>query len=109
MTQDPSIGNNLGPVQGPGSQSGSRPNKVSGDGAAFKVLLEKLESQARRLKEVGDTVERPEELAGAVDRARASIDDALSLGDQILEAYRAAVQTDEVGRKGDSEHERRDS
>lgn len=63
-------------------------------GAAFKALLEKLEGHAREARQTGN-VERPDELAGAADRAKASITDALSLRDQLLEAYRAAQQRGE--------------
>lgn len=103
MTQDPSI-HGVGAAQGPSPGGGSQ--RTSGGGTAFRVLLERLEGGARRLQESGDSPLAPEELAGAVDRARATLDDALSLGDQILEAYRAAVQRDEP-EEGDP-HERRD-
>ena len=61
-------------------------------GPAFEVLLEKLELRARELRDDSGSVENPTELAGAVDRARASLEDALTLSDQLLEAYRQSLQ-----------------
>ncbi len=61
-------------------------------GPAFEALLEKLQEKARTLQHDSETVDRPEDLSGAVDRARASLNDALSLSDQLLEAYREATQ-----------------
>jgi hypothetical protein len=59
---------------------------------AFEVLLEKLEARARELRDDSGNVDNPTELAGAVDRARASLEDALTLSDQLLEAYRQSLQ-----------------
>jgi len=66
------------------------------DGPAFKALLEKLQQQAESLHRESETVARPEELSVAVDRARSSLNDALSLSDQLLEAFREAVQNDDT-------------
>jgi flagellar hook-basal body complex protein FliE len=60
-------------------------------GAAFQALLERLETQARELAAQSQTIESPEQLTGAVDRAHASLQDALSLGDRLLEAYRESL------------------
>ena len=97
MTQDPSL-------RGVGSTpSLPTPNQTqetrSEGGAAFRALLDELQEKARRLKEDGEALSQPAELAGAVDRARASIDDALSLSDQLLEAYRAAQQVGDASRE----------
>ena len=73
--------------------SSSTPGRATpGAGAVFRALLEKLEGHARALREEGARLEDPSELAGAVDRARASIDDADSLGRERVEAFRAARQ-----------------
>lgn len=64
-------------------------------GPAFRALLESLQEKARSLQHDSQHVDRPEELSQAVDRARASLSDALSLSDRLLEAYREAVQQDE--------------
>lgn len=90
------LGNNL-PVSGVGGSSpAGSPEKTSGakegSGAAFEALLEKLEQRAVELSEDSREELEPERLAGAVDRARASLEDALSLGDRLLEAYREAAQ-----------------
>jgi hypothetical protein len=61
-------------------------------GPAFQALLERLQQQAQSLSRDTEAVARPEDLSGAVDRARATLDDALSLSDQLLEAYREATQ-----------------
>ena len=95
------------PIQNSGPREPSRPIGPGGDigatrsasntetdrnGPAFEALLEKLEARALDLKRTTEEVAGPTELSGAVDRARASLDDALSLGDQLLEAYRQATQ-----------------
>ena len=60
-------------------------------GAAFQALLEKLETQARELEAQSQQIESPKDLTGAVDRAHASLQDALTLGDRLLEAYRESL------------------
>lgn len=68
-----------------------RPEGASGDAPAFRSLLEQLEQRAADLRrneaEVGDA----SRLAGALGDVRASLEDALSLKDQLLEAYRASL------------------
>jgi len=61
-------------------------------GAAFRGLLDELQEKTRQLKVEGEGLSQPSELASAVDRARASLDDAFSLSGKLLEAYRAAQQ-----------------
>lgn len=68
-------------------------------GAAFKALLERLEEETRRLARVSDGVNEARDLAGAVDVARESVEEAMQLGDELLEAYRAARQRAETGSK----------
>lgn len=68
------------------------PQQGSAASPAFHVLLERLQESARELQEKARGVEKPAELAGAVDRARQSLHDALSLGDRLLEAWRAERQ-----------------
>lgn len=60
-------------------------------GPAFEALLEKLDSNAAELQRKGAAVESSDHLAQAVDSARSTLVDALSLGDQLLEAYREAL------------------
>jgi len=71
-----------------------------GDAAAFQVLLEKLQAQARRLHGASEAIDGPEDLPGAIDSARETLRDALSLSDQLLEAYR---QSQLAGPTGDEE------
>jgi len=73
------------------------PQKTDGEraGAAeFRVMLERLEARATNLAEESRGVENPGELGRAVDSARASLEEALSLKDQLLEAYRQAERQD---------------
>jgi hypothetical protein len=72
----------------PDARDNQRAQGTPGD-PAFHVLLERLSRSARELQENADAVERPQDLAGAVGRAKASLDDALSLGEELLEAWRA--------------------
>lgn len=88
MTQDPSIRPDVARVAGATPDKAAAPKRS--DGAAFKVLLERLEQQTQKLREDGTSLADPSELAGAVDRAKHSIDDAVSLSEELLEAYRAA-------------------
>ena len=64
------------------------------DGAAFRALLEKLELQAQELKNQASGVEKPDDLAGAVGNAQESLEQALSLSNQLVEAYRQSLQQD---------------
>lgn len=74
-----------------GAQDVQRSGPSSGDAPAFRTLLEQLEQRAAELRrheaELGDA----SHLAGAVGDARASLEDALTLKDQLLEAYRASL------------------
>jgi hypothetical protein len=57
---------------------------------AFEVLLERLTARAAELQQLSRGLQAPEELPEAMDAARASLADALVLGNELLEAYRAA-------------------
>jgi len=89
MTSDVPAAGGPQPVRGPDAPS-KRTAQAPADGPAFQVLLEKLEQQAAGLRAKSAGLERPEDLAGAVEEARESLEDALSLGAELLEAYRAA-------------------
>ncbi len=65
---------------------------TSANGPAFQALLERIQNQAREIKESSKTTGDPASLHRAVDLARASLDDALNLGDSLLEAFREAQQ-----------------
>jgi hypothetical protein len=93
------------PIRGRGPQ-GVRPTDAAapargatpeGGSPAFRALLESLEARAADLR--AKPADSPDDLAGAVDRARASLEDALDLKDRLLEAYRA----DRTRRGGDGE------
>jgi flagellar hook-basal body complex protein FliE len=68
-------------------------------GAAFQVLLERLETHARELEVQSRSIENPKDLTGAVDRAHASLQDALSLSDRLVEAYREALARNQTAQK----------
>ncbi len=89
MVDPTKIGGGLPRVQEGTGQPGRADATSSGQGATFKALLEKLDGQARQIQQVSEQVDRPDQLAGAVDQARDSLDEALSLGNQLLEAFRA--------------------
>ncbi len=63
-------------------------------GVAFRALLDKLELQAQELKTQAGDVEKPDELAGAVGNAQESLEQALSLSKQLVEAFRQSLQND---------------
>jgi hypothetical protein len=81
----------LNPSRGITPGQPNKPDSAEATGGpAFHALLEKLQQSARSLSADSEKVEKPDELSGAVDRARSTLNDALSLSDQLLEAYRQA-------------------
>ena len=69
------------------------------NGAAFQALIEKLEAQARELQAESAKVSGPGDLAQAVDHAHASLQDALSLSERLLEAYRASMHATDASQE----------
>lgn len=59
-------------------------------GAAFRVLLERLAQSARDLDSASSEIRDPRELGRVVEDARVSVEEALLLGSDLLEAYRAS-------------------
>jgi hypothetical protein len=82
---DPSRG--VGAVQG-GAARSSSPGVSQADGAAFRALLDQLEGRAGALAERSKSNLDAADLPAAVDEARASLDDALQLSKDLLEAWR---------------------
>ena len=79
------------------TKSGGSENAQKSDGPAFRALLEKLQAQAAQLEQTSKSVEGAEDLPGAVDEAKASLEDAVSLSDQLLEAFRQSqVRPDDL-------------
>jgi hypothetical protein len=78
--------------EAPGRPDQPRPtgSGAAADARLFETLLERLTARAAELEEKSKTLAAPEELPGAVDAARASLEDALALGAELLEAYRAS-------------------
>lgn len=62
---------------------------------AFEALLERLEARAAELEQKSRSLSSPAELPGALDAARVSLEEALHLGAELLEAYRAAQRASE--------------
>jgi len=95
MTGLPNAGG-PGPIRPASStQPAAKPGpleRTEGGSAAFQALLDRLHARARELEELKGRVADPAELGRAVDTARASLEDAVSLGDRLLEAYRAERQ-----------------
>ncbi len=80
-------------IRGPQSlsQVEKRGDSAAG-GVAFRALLDKLEVQAQDLKSQADGVEGSDELAGAVGSAQQSLEQALELSNQLVEAFRQSLQ-----------------
>lgn len=83
------LGAEVGAAGGPRAEL---PAPASG-GAAFQALLEKLQAQASRLGEEAERIERPADLADALEHATSSLRDALALEQQLVEAYRQALRS----------------
>ena len=96
----PNDPNRIQSTQGVGGPS--RSEKPGEGGAAFRALLENLEARAQDLKQQAGEVTQAEDLAGAVDDAGASLADALSLSDRLLEAYREAITQDDSSRASEA-------
>lgn len=62
----------------------------AGGAAAFKALLDELEQRAQALEVESAKDLTQDDLAGAVDNARISLNQMLSLKDQLLEAWQAS-------------------
>jgi len=87
------------PVQGPATGA-TRGAGVSGDGAAFRALLEELEQRAGALEEKSRSDLQPGDLPEAVDQARTSMQDALKLSTELLEAWRQSQHQGGAGTPG---------
>lgn len=76
-------------------RSESVPTRASDprDGAAFRSLLDELQTKASHLEGSARSVDGPRELRGAVDEARSTLEGALQLGERVLEAFRHETLT----------------
>jgi hypothetical protein len=86
----PSAIEGLGAARSAGPTSPARTG-----GPAFEALLERLSARAADLGEKSRTLSGPEELPQALDAARSSLEEALALGEELLEAYRASQRNAE--------------
>jgi hypothetical protein len=75
--------------------SQSQAREVHPTRPAFEALLSRLEARATELEEKSKALSGPAELPGAVDTARVSLEEALHLGRELLEAYHAARHVQE--------------
>lgn len=76
----------------PNATQGVAPKSGESSGLAFRALLDQLADRARELEQTSAKPVDARELAGAVEQAHGSLQDALHLSAQLLEAYRANVQ-----------------
>lgn len=70
---------------------------TQGSGPAFRALMEKLAEQAKTLQQESESVAKPDQLSGAVDLAGDTLRTALSVRDEMLEAFRQAQQASDPG------------
>jgi len=77
-----------------GSVSSTQPSKEKPavDSAAFKAILERLETAARDISKRSESLADARDLSGVVADAANSLGDALALRDSVLDAYRGAQQ-----------------
>src|SRR5213595_3399526 len=80
--------------QSPPKSTRAMPTRDGGatQALAFRALLERLAGSAQALESESSKPMNADELAGAVDRAQESLQDALTLSEQLIESYRAAQQ-----------------
>jgi hypothetical protein len=71
----------------PGTDAPGTPAERPAAGAEFQALLERIETRARELARTTDDVHAPDQLAGAVDSARTSLEEVHDLKERRLEAY----------------------
>lgn len=89
MAIDPMI-HGLGETRSAGEPKAA--DNDSAAGAAFRALLERLEEKSKALGKATETLDDPRRLGDAVKHARSSVEDAVLLGSDLLEAYRATQQ-----------------
>ena len=91
MMIDPKLGG-IGSVTDAASSNPSQDVRKTGaeGSAAFRALLERFEAGAKALDEASRSVDDPRTLGEAVRGARQSVQEALLVGSDLLEAYRAA-------------------
>lgn len=90
MSIDPRI-NGVGEPQPLGESTAAKQQDPKA-GAAFRALLERLEEKTRALGQASEALDDPRQLGEAVQSARDSVEQAVLLGSDLLEAYRAAQQ-----------------
>jgi hypothetical protein len=81
------------PIAGPlpAGPAPAAPASGTRQGHLFAALLEDLERRADEVRTSGAQVRSAGELSQAVESARASLEDALTVKDRLLEAFRQAA------------------
>ncbi|MCC7010972.1 MAG: hypothetical protein IT454_00305 [Planctomycetes bacterium] len=79
-----------GPRAAQGAAGVKKGAEGGGDALAFKALLDQLEQRAQALELESKKNLTKDDLVGAIDEARTSLEQMLSLKDQLLEAWRAS-------------------
>ena len=77
--------------------SGKPKEAAPNEGAAFRALLDALQTRADELSQQSESVARPSDLSEAVGHARESLEEALDVHDRLLEAFLQARQQRAVG------------
>jgi hypothetical protein len=88
VPQNPLDGLRTGSLQKTAETSAPESKSNPVGGVKFQAMLEDLRAQAGALQ--SQEVQSAADLPGAVDAARQTLEQALSLGDQLLEAYHQA-------------------
>ena len=75
-----------------GSDGAPGPVQKSGQGPAFRALLESLEGQSKGLAQSSEELSDASGLVDAVGQSQRALEQAKQLSDQLLEAFRARLQ-----------------
>lgn len=79
----------VGGAQAPSNPSQSKTSAESRANAArFQALLESLDQRSTQLSQEADSVDAPASLSEGVRNARASLEEALGVSEELLEALR---------------------
>lgn len=105
MSLDPHLGppsspRPIDPLSAPREEQARSKRIEESAGPAFQALLESLLARAQALDEESERVEGPDELGRAVESARETLEDALSLRDRLLEALHRARLSGEPPSQG---------
>jgi flagellar hook-basal body complex protein FliE len=83
------------------SASGAKSVSSASPPIEFQALIERLRDQARTLEQSAEKPLSAKELPSAVQAAQASLHDALSIADGLVEAYRSSLIQIKGTQRGD--------